>query len=207
MLGWLGECCWVELSLKTHFSSPPHPLNPVPAAQTHTLSVAGVHLSAWQPGPGGPSLGDCYRGSGCRVRGCAPGEAGEKLSAGRGSRLRGGNQISQWERLSCWSQELSVELSLSLLNQGRTKSEPAPEQQDHCPLAGTAAFWVCHTGWCVIILELPFVCRPDWVTGPVSTEAWESDRFFFSSSFLFFCFHTKILHRAHKGPTYITGLI
>lgn len=86
-----------------------------------------------------------------------------------------GNQISWWERLSRWTQELSVELSLSLLNQSWTKAEPAHKQQDHCLLAGTTAFWVCHAGWCVIILELPFVSRPDWVTGAVGSEAWESD--------------------------------
>lgn len=58
----------------------------------------------------------------------------------------GGNQISRWERLGCWSRELSAELSLSLLNQSGTKAEPAPKQQGHCLLAGTAAFWVRHAG-------------------------------------------------------------
>lgn len=37
-----------------------------------------------------------------------------------------------------------MELSPSLLNQRRTKTETTPKQQDHCPLAGTAAFCVCH---------------------------------------------------------------
>lgn len=128
------------------FSLPSPPPPPAPTTQTHTLSVAGVHLSAWQPGLVGLGLRDCCRGSGCLVRGCAPGEAGEKLSAGHGSRQRGGNQISRWERLGRRSHELSAELSLSLLYQSGTKAEPAPEQQDHCPLAGTAAFWVCHAG-------------------------------------------------------------
>ncbi|TNN42184.1 hypothetical protein EYF80_047646 [Liparis tanakae] len=123
------------------FSLPSPPPPPAPTTQTHTLGVAGVHLSAWQPGlvrlrPQRllpwlrlPCPGLCSRGGGRKALGRPWLQA------------EGGNQISRWERLGRRSHELSAELSLSLLYQSGTKAEPAPEQRGHCPLAGTAAFW------------------------------------------------------------------
>lgn len=107
--------------------------------------MTGVHLSAWQPG---------LVGLVSKTVALAPAVVSEAALLGRqekGSRQavapgRGGNQMSRWERLSWRSHELSVELSLSLLNQRGTKTEPDPKQQDHCPLADIAAFWVCHAG-------------------------------------------------------------
>lgn len=108
-------------------------------------------------------------------RPCYPGAQGKRALDRPWLQAEGGNQLPWWERLSHWSQELSVELSLSLPSQSWTKTKSAPKQQDHCPLDGSTTFWVCHCGGCVIILELVFVSRPDWDTRPVSKEAWESN--------------------------------